>query len=54
MTISISEKQTFKGKQIIVHILWKYHVLIDVQEPSHITLGKCPEDEHNLIYSVVL
>lgn len=37
-----------------MYILWKYHILIHVQELSHITLGKCPEDECNIIYSVVM
>lgn len=36
-----------------VYILWKYHILIHGQECFHITLGKCPEDEH-IIFSVVL
>lgn len=36
-----------------VYILWKYYILIHGQECFHITLGKCPEDEH-VIFSVVL
>lgn len=54
ISISVSQQQAPNPKENRWLYMQKYHILIHVQERFHITLGRCPEDEHNIIFSVVL
>lgn len=54
ISISVSQQQAPNPKENRWLYMQKYHILIHAQERFHITLGRCPEDEHNIIFSVVL